>query len=81
MSGSGALELVTVYVRLMDEGTEALRPTQAVVLGNDTYELMQSDTYDPQDECWEFVPSSRVHVVPCQTTNGDHYLLAVSKAD
>jgi hypothetical protein len=40
----------TVYVRLLDEGTDVIRPATAVSLGNDLYQLLATPGYDPEDE-------------------------------
>jgi len=53
----------TVYVNLLEEGVPTLRPTQAVPLGNDIYKLLPAVDYDPNDEVWEFLPSS---IVRCE---------------
>lgn len=73
-------DATTVYVRLLDEGTDVFRPSLAVALGGDIYELLRSESYDPEDECWEFEPGSRVHVVPRQGTAGE-FLVAASLAE
>ncbi len=73
-------DATTVYVRLLDEGTDVFRPSLAVALGEDTYELLRSESYDPEDECWEFEPGFRVRVVRRQGATGE-FLLAASLAE
>ena len=68
---------VQVYVRLMDEGTQVSRPTEAVELANGLYELLATEGYDPEDENWEFPPGSVVRVQKRSGTAGE-YLLAVA---
>jgi hypothetical protein len=51
---------VTIYVRLLNEGTEITRPTEAVALPNGLFKLLPTPDYDPKDEVWEFPPSSVV---------------------
>jgi hypothetical protein len=70
----------TIYVRLLDEGTDVFRPSSAIALGGDVYELLRPESYDPEDECWEFEPGSRVHALPRQGTDGE-YLVAASLAE
>ncbi len=70
----------TIYVRLLDEGTDVFRPSSAIALGGDVYELLRPDSYDPDDECWEFEPGSRVHTLPRQSDEGE-YLVASSLAE
>jgi len=53
-------EKVSIYVRLLKEGTEVFRPTQALDLGNGIYRLEATPGYDPEDEICEFVPGSDV---------------------
>lgn len=68
--------LVKVYVRLLKEGTEVSRPTQALNLGDGTFRLLPTSDYDPEDEEWEFLPGSIVHAQRRQDGDGE-YLLAV----
>ena len=65
-----------VYIRLLDEGSEAARPTCAVDLGNGLFKILPTPNYDSEDERWEFPPGS---VVRCELRNheGQDYLLAV----
>jgi len=74
-----AEQTVEVCVRLLEEGTETCRPTQAIPLGNDLYKLLPTPKYNPEDEIWEFLPGT---VVRCEAS--DKYvtrcLLAVEKA-
>lgn len=74
--GASSAEHVTVYVRLLDEGTEVSRPTLALEIAPGVFELLPTEEYDPEDEHWEFPPGSRVHV----EWNGD-YLLAAKGAN
>jgi len=68
---------VTIYVRLLDEGTPTSRPTNAVKVGVESFRLLATPNYDPEDEHWEFPPGS---VVRCKATEygGKSYLLAVA---
>ena len=52
----------TIYVPLLDEGVDVLRPTRAVKLGAHAYRLLATPDYDPDDECWRFPPGSVVQV-------------------
>jgi hypothetical protein len=51
---------VTIYVRLLDEGTDVARQTEAVLLPNGLLKLLPVSEYGPEDELWEFPPSSVV---------------------
>jgi hypothetical protein len=56
------LHKVQVYVRLLNEGTEVFRPTQAVEIGKGLFELMATPHYDSEDEAWEFLPGAIVRI-------------------
>ena len=53
----------TIYIRLLDEGTDVLRPTEAAKLANGFFKVMPTPGYDPDDEKWEFTPGSIVRGV------------------
>jgi hypothetical protein len=76
-AGLDSFTKVTVYVRLLEEGTSVWRPTEAVQLANGLYELLPTPDYDPEDEKWEFPPGSIVRVEKRQGSVGEH-LLAVA---
>ena len=40
---------VELYVRLLHEGTDCSRPTQAVELGKGLFRVLATPDYDPQD--------------------------------
>ena len=64
---------VEIFVRLLNEGTEVLRPTQGLVLGSNDVQVLATPDYDPALEEWEFPPGSRVR---CDTeTKGGRQLL------
>lgn len=67
-----------VYVRLLDEGVEVSRPTQAQLIERDEYRLLPSPNYDPEVETWEFPPGS---IVRCQlVTRGEKQILLAVEA-
>ena len=68
----------TIYVRLLEEATTCLRPTEAVRLADGTYRVLPTPSYDPTDEVWEFAPGSTVH---CESFDGQSgpYLLAIAE--
>jgi hypothetical protein len=70
--------LETIYVRLLDEGTEVVRPAPARRLSEGLYELLPTANYNPADENWEFLPGSKVAVQ--QTIMGNQQIqLAISQ--
>jgi hypothetical protein len=64
----------TVYVYLVNEATDVWRPAEAHWLHDDVYELLPVNTYDPEDEEWQFVPGS---VVRCEDRDGRLTAIAV----
>ena len=53
-------EMETVFVRLLDEGTDVMRPVQAERIRPGIFRLFKPTDYDPEYETWEFVPGSLV---------------------
>jgi hypothetical protein len=56
-------ERVQLYVPLLNEGTDVLRPTTGVFVGPDVIRIEASADYDPDTEEWEFPPGSEVRGV------------------
>lgn len=74
--GSNTNKVVRVYVPLLDEGTDVVRPTEAIELGSGVYRILRPSDYDPEDETWEYPPGS---LVRCEKRRGDSgdYLCAI----
>ena len=70
-------DMVEIYVRLLDEGTECSRPTRAVDLGNGLFKVLPTPDYDPADEIWEFPPDSIVRS-ETRRSEGKEILLAIA---
>ena len=66
-------ELVEIYIPLLNEGTDVLRPTKAIVLGSDCVQVLATTDYDPTIEDWQFPPGSKVRCV--SELRGDRKLL------
>ncbi len=49
-----------LYIPLINEGTDVVRPTEGVRLGPDLFLVEATDDYDPELEEWAFPPGSRV---------------------
>lgn len=77
MSGEmvSSTDAVTVFVRLLDEGTDVWRPTRAHPLPGGSYRLLPPEGYDPEDEKWEFEPGSTV-TCELQAKGGQEVLVA-----
>ena len=43
-------QTVEIHIRLLDEGTECSRPTQALDLGHGLLKVLPTSNYDPKDE-------------------------------
>jgi hypothetical protein len=70
--------VIEIYVRLLNEGTDVSRPTKGIVLSNGLFKLLPTDSYDPDDEHWEFVPGAIVRAK--EVVDGDRiYLVATAR--
>jgi len=67
----------TIYIRLLGEGTDVFRPTQAEELTAGRFKLLPTPDYDPDDERWEFIPGSIVRGVN-RTMEGKAVMVAAS---
>ena len=54
---------VEIFIPLLNEGTDVLRPTQGLVLGPNEAQVLATPDYDPTVEEWEFPPGTRVRCV------------------
>jgi hypothetical protein len=54
---------VEIFIPLLNEGTDVLRPTQGLVLGSDAIQVLPTPDYDPTVEEWEFPPGTKVRCV------------------
>ena len=61
---SDSTDRQTIYIRLLDEGTDVFRPTAAEPVEGGLFRVLPTPNYDPEDEVWEFPPGS---VVRCET--------------
>lgn len=70
----------TIYVYLVDEGTDVWRPTRGRRIGAQVYEVLATSNYDPAIETWQFVPGT---LVQCEerVLRGDRVLVAVRAVD
>jgi hypothetical protein len=64
-----------IYIPLIDEGTDVVRPTLGLLQGADTYRVLATPAYDPGDEHWKFPPGS---IVRCkrELRDGSEILVA-----
>jgi hypothetical protein len=54
---------VEIFIPLLNEGTDVLRPTQGLVVGPNEVQVLPTPDYDPAVEEWEFPPGSKVRCV------------------
>lgn len=68
--------MTTIYIRLLNDGTEVFRPTSAETVDSALFKVLPTSNYDPEDETWEFLPGS---VVECERRRleEDEVLVAV----
>jgi hypothetical protein len=69
----------TIFVYLLDEGTDVWRPIEAVSMGNDQYRIV-SENKDPEDENWQFKTGQVVRCATRRLSDGDR-LVAIEKAE
>src|SRR3546814_19014585 len=71
-------ETTTIYVALLDEGTDVWRPVQAAQRTDGSY-IILSTNGDPEDEKWQFPYGS---IVQCEIKplSGGNQLVAVLAA-
>ena len=62
---------ITIYVRLLDEGTDVWRPTLATVCGDGVFRSLATPNYNPEDESWEFLPGERVRCEKRKLSGGE----------
>lgn len=75
-AGLQILIMERIYIRLLDEGTEVFRPTEAEPLGQGRFKVLPTADYDPEEEHWEFTPGNEVLGVT-KTLEGEAVLVAV----
>lgn len=69
----------TVYVRLLDEGTDVYRPTRARHVTGNLFQLAADDSYDERLETREFLPGAIV-CTEQRILEGERLVVAVSSA-
>ena len=56
-------EKIPLYVPLLNEGTDVLRPATGIFVGPDVIRVEAPDDYDPEIEQWEFPPGTEVRCI------------------
>ncbi len=52
-----------IYIPLLDEGVDVWRPTEGEMVADMVFKVLPTETYDPEDEHWEFPPGT---IVRCE---------------
>lgn len=73
-------ETHSVYVSLLNEGTDVWRPVSAIRVAADTYVLLRPSDYDPEDEDWEFLPGEVVVCEVREMKSQRRRIVAISRA-
>ena len=71
---------IELYIPLLNEGTDVLRPTTGIVLGPNTVQVLPTSDYDPAIEEWEFPPGSSVRCA-AEVRGGREVLVARHRVD
>jgi hypothetical protein len=71
---------IILHIRLINEGTEVARPTQALALTDGTFRLLPTSDYDPENEIWEFPPGSIVGAEVQHWSSGEILVAVPPKA-
>lgn len=56
-------DVIQIYVPLLNEGTDVVRPTSGILLAPDIIRVEPTEDYDPELEEWQFPPGSDVRCV------------------
>jgi hypothetical protein len=68
----------TIYVPLLDEGTDVWRPVEGMRLAENVYMVLG---VVPDDETWAFPPGSRVRCEPRRVQGEAEQLVAMALAN
>jgi hypothetical protein len=71
--------MLKIYVRLMDEGTEAFRPISVTSVSDGLYRI--EGDHVPDYEQWEFQPGEMVRAQTIQTSSGATLCVAAAPED
>ena len=75
---ASSTKTVDLYVPLLNEGTEVLRPTKGLLPESDAVQVLATADYDPASEEWEFPPGSEVRCI-AELRGGRQILVARSR--
>ncbi len=72
------MKTIKLYVQLLGEAVPTVRPTEAEVLSNGLYKLLPTESYNPEDEVWEFLPGSIVSRKEIKNIKGQNMNVAIA---
>lgn len=70
---------VDIYIPLLNEGTDVIRPTKGLSLGESQFKVLPTPGYTAELEEWQFPPGSIVTCVT-ETHRGKKVLVARTQA-
>jgi len=76
---ASSIKTVEIYVPLLNEGTDVIRPTTGLVMTPEVVEVQATRDYDSTTEEWQFPPGSKVKCVP-EVRDGRRLLVARERA-
>jgi hypothetical protein len=71
-----SINIVTIHIQLLNEGTTVYRPTQGRFIENSIYEVQPTSNYSVSGEEWEFPPGS---LVECVFETRDNKIILIAK--
>jgi hypothetical protein len=72
---ASSIKTIEIYVPLLNEGTEVIRPTTGQLLERDVIQVLATPDYDPNLEDWQFPPGSKVRCIP-EIRDGERLMVA-----
>ena len=70
------LNIRKIYIPLLDEGTDVIRPTTGILIEKNIYIVEETKDYDQNEETWLFPPGS---VVECSEEYRDGEMILIAK--
>ena len=65
----------TIYIKLLNEGTDVWHPTQGEEIAENIFKVLPTDNYKPDIEEWEFLPGT---IVKCELKNKYNELILIA---
>ena len=65
------LDIKTIYINLLDEGIEVVRPVKAHKIRGNIYKILENEHIDCDDEIWEFPRNS---IIECKINRKGYFV-------